>query len=209
MIDFDTAFAANPLIAILRGLRPDEAADTAAALTGAGFTVLEVPLNSPDPLDSIARMVAAAPDAVVGAGTVLTPDDAKRAKEAGATFAVSPGLTDRLIAACEELELPLLPGAATASEVMRAADAGYDMLKFFPAEAIGGARALKSLAGPLPKIGFCPTGGISPANAGDYLSLPNVVCIGGSWIATDADVSAENWGAIQERAHAASRLSRG
>jgi 2-dehydro-3-deoxyphosphogluconate aldolase/(4S)-4-hydroxy-2-oxoglutarate aldolase len=102
-----------------------------------------------------------------------------------------------------------LPGTATASEVMRAADAGYDMVKFFPAESSGGAPALKSLAGPLPKIRFCPTGGITLGNAADYLALPNVVCVGGSWIATDADVNAENWGAIQERAHAAARLSRG
>src|SRR5690606_39922535 len=105
---------------------------------------------------------------------------AKRAKDAGAEFAVSPGATGKLIMACAELELPLLPGAATASEVMRAADAGYDMLKFFPAEAIGGAPALKSLAGPLPKIRFCPTGGITTTNAGDYLSLSNVVCVGRS-----------------------------
>ena len=168
---------------------------------------MEITLRSDAALDAI-RAMSAVSGGHVGAGTVLTPDDAKRAKDAGASFAVSPGLTDRLIATCEELQLPLLPGAATASEVMRAADAGYDMLKFFPAEAIGGALALKSLAGPLPRIRFCPTGGISPSNAAEYLSLPNVVCVGGSWIATDADVSAENWGAIQERAHAAARLSR-
>ena len=144
----------------------------------------------------------------VGAGTVLTPDDAKRAKDAGAKFAVSPGLTDRLIDACADLELPLLPGAVTASEVMRAADAGFDMLKFFPAEAVGGAPALKSLAGPLPKISFCPTGGVSPDNAHSYLSLPNVVCVGGSWIVTDQDVADGNWSAIEGRARTAAALRR-
>lgn len=197
-----------PVIPVIVIQNAERASGLARALVTGGLPVLEITLRSEAALDAI-REMSGVSGGHVGAGTVLTPDDAKRARDAGATFAVSPGLTDRLIATCEELELPLLPGAATASEVMRAADAGYDMLKFFPAEAIGGAPALKSLAGPLPKVSFCPTGGISTANAADYLSLPNVVCVGGSWIATDADVSAENWGAIQERAHAASRLSRG
>ncbi|MFN4102501.1 MAG: keto-deoxy-phosphogluconate aldolase, partial [Pararhodobacter sp.] len=113
------------------------------------------------------------------------------------------------IDACAELELPLLPGVVTASEIMGAADAGFDMLKFFPAEAVGGAPALKSLAGPLPRISFCPTGGVSLANANSYLSLPNVICVGGSWIVTDADVAAGNWQAIEDRARAAAALPRG
>lgn len=180
----------------------------ARALVAGGLPVLEVTLRSDAALESI-RAMAGVPGGHVGAGTVLTPDDAKRAKDAGASFAVSPGLTDRLIQACIDLELPLLPGAVTASEVMRAADAGYDMLKFFPAEAVGGAPALKSLAGPLPKITFCPTGGVSPQNARDYLSLPNVVCVGGSWIATDADVAAQKWAAIEDRARTAVALRQG
>ena len=150
--------------------------------------------------------MAAVPGGHVGAGTVLTPDDARRARDAGATFAVSPGLTDRLADACAEIGLPLLPGAATASEMMRAMEMGYDMLKFFPAEAVGGAPALKSLAGPLPQVSFCPTGGVSPANAPAYLSLPNVACVGGSWIATDADIAAGNWDAIRSRASDAAAL---
>ncbi|MDB6179990.1 bifunctional 4-hydroxy-2-oxoglutarate aldolase/2-dehydro-3-deoxy-phosphogluconate aldolase [Paracoccus fistulariae] len=177
----------------------------ATALVSGGLPVLEVTLRSDAALDAI-RAMSSVQGGHVGAGTVLTPDDAKRAKDAGAKFAVSPGLTDRLIQACSDLELPLLPGAVTASEVMRAADAGYDMLKFFPAEAVGGAPALKSLAGPLPRISFCPTGGVSPDNARDYLSLPNVVCVGGSWVATDADVTAENWSAIEARARTAATL---
>ncbi|MBC9245711.1 bifunctional 4-hydroxy-2-oxoglutarate aldolase/2-dehydro-3-deoxy-phosphogluconate aldolase [Paracoccus sp. 11-3] len=182
-----------------------KAEDLARALVAGGLPVLEVTLRSDAALDSI-RAMSRIEGGHVGAGTVLTPDDAKRAKDAGAKFAVSPGLTDRLIQACSDLDLPLLPGAVTASEVMRAADAGYDMLKFFPAEAVGGAPALKSLAGPLPKVSFCPTGGVSPDNARDYLSLPNVVCVGGSWVATDADVTAENWSAIEARARTATAL---
>lgn len=194
-----------PVIPVIVIKDAAHAADLAQALVAGGTPVLEVTLRSDAALDSI-RAMAGVEGGYAGAGTVLTPDDAKRAKDAGAKFAVSPGLTDRLIAACEDLDLPLLPGAVTASEVMRAADAGFDMLKFFPAEAVGGAPALKSLAGPLPKISFCPTGGVSPQNARDYLSLPNVVCVGGSWIVTDADVAAGNWKAIEDRARAASAL---
>lgn len=180
-------------------------ADLARALVAGGLPVLEVTLRSEAALDAI-RAMSSVEGGHVGAGTVLTPDDARRAKDAGATFAVSPGLTDRLIDACAEIELPLLPGAVTASEVMRAADAGFDMLKFFPAEAVGGAPALKSLAGPLPRISFCPTGGVTTGNAASYLSLPNVVCVGGSWIVTDADVESGNWQAIETRAREAAAL---
>ncbi|MDO5619945.1 MAG: bifunctional 4-hydroxy-2-oxoglutarate aldolase/2-dehydro-3-deoxy-phosphogluconate aldolase [Paracoccus sp. (in: a-proteobacteria)] len=177
----------------------------ARALVAGGTPVLEVTLRSDAALDAI-RAMAAVQGGYVGAGTVLTPDDAKRAKDAGASFAVSPGLTDRLIDACTDIGLPLLPGTATASEVMRAMEAGYDMLKFFPAEAIGGAPALKSLGGPLPQVSFCPTGGISPKNAGDYLALPNVICCGGSWLASDADIGAGNWDQIEQRARDAAAL---
>ena len=177
----------------------------ARALVEGGTPVLEVTLRTDAALEAI-RAMAAVPGGHVGAGTVLTPDDARRARDAGATFAVSPGLTDRLADACAEIGLPLLPGAATASEMMRAMEMGYDMLKFFPAEAVGGAPALKSLAGPLPQVSFCPTGGVSPANAPAYLSLPNVACVGGSWIATDADIAAGNWDAIRSRASDAAAL---
>ncbi|WP_372802073.1 bifunctional 4-hydroxy-2-oxoglutarate aldolase/2-dehydro-3-deoxy-phosphogluconate aldolase [Paracoccus seriniphilus] len=194
-----------PVIPVIVIKDAAKAVDLARSLVSGGLPVLEVTLRSEAALDAIKAM-SAVEGGQVGAGTVLTPDDAKRAKDAGAKFAVSPGLTDRLIAACEELELPLLPGAVTASEIMRAADAGFDMLKFFPAEAVGGAPALKSLAGPLPKVSFCPTGGVSPDNALSYLNLPNVVCVGGSWIVTDADVAAGNWSAIESRARIAAAL---
>ncbi|SNT74706.1 bifunctional 4-hydroxy-2-oxoglutarate aldolase/2-dehydro-3-deoxy-phosphogluconate aldolase [Paracoccus seriniphilus] len=194
-----------PVIPVIVIKDAAKAVDLARSLVSGGLPVLEVTLRSEAALDAIKAM-SAVEGGQVGAGTVLTPDDARRAKDAGAKFAVSPGLTDRLIAACEELELPLLPGAVTASEIMRAADAGFDMLKFFPAEAVGGAPALKSLAGPLPKVSFCPTGGVSPDNALSYLNLPNVVCVGGSWIVTDADVAAGNWSAIENRARTAAAL---
>jgi 2-dehydro-3-deoxyphosphogluconate aldolase/(4S)-4-hydroxy-2-oxoglutarate aldolase len=144
----------------------------------------------------------------VGAGTLVTPDDVVAAKEAGATFGVSPGATDMLLQACEDNELPLLPGAATASEAMRLLERGYDMLKFFPAEASGGVDVLKGIGAPLPQISFCPTGGVNPQNAGKYLSLPNVVCAGGSWVAPSELVQAGQWDQITELARAASQLAR-
>ena len=177
----------------------------ATALVAGGLPVLEITLRTSAALDAI-RAMAKVTGGHVGAGTVLTADDAKRAQDAGATFAVSPGLTDALIAACSDIGLPLLPGAVTASEVMAAMEAGFDMLKFFPAEAAGGAPVLKSLAGPLPQVTFCPTGGVSTANARAYLSLPNVLCVGGSWIASDGDVADGNWDAIEARAREAAGL---
>lgn len=177
----------------------------AQALVTGGLPVLEVTLRTPAALDAI-RQMARVSGGHVGAGTVLTPDDAKRARDAGASFAVSPGVTETLVRACEEIGLPLLPGAVTASEVMRAMEMGFSMLKFFPAEAAGGVKSLKSLGGPLPQVSFCPTGGVTLASAPDYLALPNVVCVGGSWITPDADVAAGNWPAIEARAREAAGL---
>ena len=194
-----------PVIPVIVIRETAKAEHLARALIKGGLPVLEVTLRTENAIEAI-REMAKVEGGYVGAGTVLTPDDAKRAKDAGATFAVSPGLTDRLIEACSSLDLPLLPGAVTASEIMRAADAGYDMLKFFPAQSSGGAAALKALAGPLPRISFCPTGGVSVENASQYLGLPNVICVGGSWVATDADVAADNWASITARAASATAL---
>ena len=138
----------------------------------------------------------------------MKPEDVRAAKAAGASFGVSPGATDTLIAACEAEELPLLAGAATASEAMRMLERGYDMLKFFPAEASGGAPALKAIGAPLPQITFCPTGGVSPTNAETYLALDNVLCAGGSWVAPNDLVEAEKWDEIEALAKAASLLGR-
>jgi 2-dehydro-3-deoxyphosphogluconate aldolase/(4S)-4-hydroxy-2-oxoglutarate aldolase len=150
--------------------------------------------------------MAKVPGGVVGAGTLLTPADVRSAKEAGALFGVSPGITDTLVAACEEAELPLLGGIATVSEAMRMLERGYDLCKFFPAEANGGAPALKSFAGPLPQMSFCPTGGVTPQNAASYLSLPNVICVGGSWVADSARMKAGAWDEIEMLARDASQL---
>ncbi|UWQ41959.1 bifunctional 4-hydroxy-2-oxoglutarate aldolase/2-dehydro-3-deoxy-phosphogluconate aldolase [Leisingera aquaemixtae] len=179
----------------------------AQALVAGGLPALEVTLRTGAALDAI-REMAQVKGGVVGAGTLITPKDAEAAKEAGAQFGVSPGATDALLDACEAIGLPLLPGAATATEAMRLLARGYGMLKFFPAEASGGAPALKAIGAPLPQISFCPTGGISPANAGTYLSLPNVVCAGGSWVGPADLVKAGDWGAIEVLARDASRLGK-
>ncbi|WP_171239983.1 bifunctional 4-hydroxy-2-oxoglutarate aldolase/2-dehydro-3-deoxy-phosphogluconate aldolase [Ruegeria sp. HKCCA5491] len=186
----------------------DDAKDArllAEALVAGGLPALEVTLRTPAALDAI-RAMSQVPSGVVGAGTLVTPDDVRAAKEAGAQFGVSPGATEALIAACEAEGLPLLPGAATASEAMRLLEQGYDMLKFFPAEASGGAPALKAIGAPLPQITFCPTGGVSPANARDYLSLSNVVCAGGSWVAPKQMVLDQDWAGIETLAREASKL---
>jgi 2-dehydro-3-deoxyphosphogluconate aldolase/(4S)-4-hydroxy-2-oxoglutarate aldolase len=167
--------------------------------------VLEVTLRTPAALEAIRRM-ADVPGGVVGAGTLLTPADVRAAKAAGATFGVSPGVTDLLVAACEAEGLPLLGGVATVTEAMRLLERGYDAAKFFPAEPNGGVPALKAFAGPLPQMAFCPTGGVSPGNAASYLALPNVLCVGGSWVADPKLVRAGRWDEIEALARAARGL---
>ncbi|GGH56265.1 bifunctional 4-hydroxy-2-oxoglutarate aldolase/2-dehydro-3-deoxy-phosphogluconate aldolase [Frigidibacter albus] len=179
----------------------------ARALIAGGLPALEVTLRTPQALDAI-RAMAEVPGGVVGAGTLLTPADVRAAKAAGAQFGVSPGATDRLIAACEDEGLPLLPGAATATEVMALLEWGFTVQKFFPAEASGGAPALKAIGAPIPQVSFCPTGGVSLANAGDYLSLPNVLCAGGSWVAPKAALMAGDWDKVEALAREAAALPR-
>jgi len=175
------------------------AAPLARALVAGGLPALEVTLRTPVALECI-REMAKVPGGIVGAGTLLTPADVKAAKAAGAMFGVSPGATDTLIQACIDEDLPLLPGAATATEAMILLEKGYDMLKFFPAEASGGAPALKGIGAPIPQISFCPTGGVSPQNKASYLSLPNVVCVGGSWVAPKDMMDAGDWDGIEKLA---------
>ena len=179
----------------------------AEALVAGGLPVLEVTLRTPTALEVI-RAMAGVPGGVVGAGTLLTRADVKAAKAAGATFGVSPGATDRLLDACEDEGLPLLAGAATATEVMALLERGYTVQKFFPAEASGGAPALKAIGSPLPQVSFCPTGGIGLGNARDYLSLPNVLCVGGSWVAPKALMEAGDWAGITRLATEAAALPR-
>lgn len=180
----------------------------AEALVAGGLPALEVTLRTPCALDAI-RAMAGVPGGVVGAGTLLTPADVKAAKAAGARFGVSPGATPALLDACAEADLPLLPGAVTASEIMALLERGYDVLKFFPAEQSGGAAFLKSIGGPIPQVKFCPTGGIGPKNAADYLSLPNILCVGGSWVAPKTAMLAGDWAEITRLAAGAAKLPRG
>ncbi|ARC88589.1 bifunctional 4-hydroxy-2-oxoglutarate aldolase/2-dehydro-3-deoxy-phosphogluconate aldolase [Rhodovulum sp. MB263] len=179
----------------------------AEALVAGGLPVLEVTLRTPAALDAIREMADVA-GSIVGAGTLLTPGDVDAAMAAGARFGVSPGTTPALLDAARAGDLPLLPGAATASEAMALLERGYTVQKFFPAEAAGGAPALKALAGPLQQIRFCPTGGVSPANAASYLSLPNVICAGGSWVAPKDKLEARDWEAITALAREAAALPR-
>ncbi|WP_375552606.1 bifunctional 4-hydroxy-2-oxoglutarate aldolase/2-dehydro-3-deoxy-phosphogluconate aldolase [Rhodophyticola porphyridii] len=194
-----------PIVPVLVVEEAVHARPLAEALVAGGLPALEVTLRTPAALEVIAEM-ARVQGGVVGAGTLLSPADVRAAKDAGAQFGVSPGATDRLLAACEDADLPLLPGAATASEVMVLFERGYDMLKFFPAEASGGAPALKAIGAPIPQVSFCPTGGVSPGNAAEYLALPNVLCAGGSWVAPADAVARGDWARITALAAEAAAL---
>lgn len=179
----------------------------AEALIAGGLPALEVTLRTPAALDVI-REMSKVKGGVVGAGTLLTPKDVRAAKEAGATFGVSPGATDILLAACEDEDMPLLPGIATSTEAMRLLERGYTTQKFFPAEANGGAKTLGAIGGPIQQVKFCPTGGVSLANAPDYLGLSNTLCVGGSWVAPKKLVEAGDWAGIEALAREAAALSR-
>ena len=196
-----------PVIPVLVVDDADIARDLAKALVAGGLSALEVTLRTPAALDVIREMATVA-GGVVGAGTLLTPKDVEDAKAAGATFGVSPGATDRLLDACEANDLPLLPGIATASEAMRLLERGYWVQKFFPAEANGGAPALKGIGGPIPQVKFCPTGGVSLKSAANYLSLSNTLCVGGSWVAPKDLIMAKDWAGITMLAAEAAKLPR-
>lgn len=184
----------------------DDALPLARALVKGGLPLLEITLRTPAALDAIDVIASEVEGAVVGAGTVLSPAQLDQVAKLGARFAVSPGVTDSLLAAAKDSPLPLLPGTASASDVMRLLDHGYQFMKFFPAEPAGGRRYLKALASPLPEARFCPTGGIGADNAGDYLALPNVICVGGSWVAPADAVRAGDWTAIEILARTAKSL---
>ena len=181
------------------------AAPLARALVAGGLPALEVTLRTPCALDAI-RAMAEVEGGVVGAGTLLTPADVKAAKAAGAKFGVSPGATERLLDTCAEHDLPLLPGAATASEIMALLEKGYTVQKFFPAEQAGGAAYLKSIGSPIPQVKFCPTGGISLKNARDYLGLSNILCVGGSWVAPKDALARGDWAEVTRLATEARAL---
>ncbi|WP_314224121.1 bifunctional 4-hydroxy-2-oxoglutarate aldolase/2-dehydro-3-deoxy-phosphogluconate aldolase [Streptomyces zaehneri] len=187
----------------------EDAADAvplARALVAGGLPAIEVTLRTPAALDAIREISGSVPAAVVGAGTVITPDQVTACGEAGARFLVSPGWTDALLTAMRASGLPFLPGVSTTSEVVALLERGVREMKFFPAQAAGGTAYLRSLAGPLPQARFCPTGGIGPDNAPEYLSLPNVVCVGGSWMVPADAVAARDWPRVEGLARAASLL---
>ena len=196
-----------PVIPVLVVDDVDTAVPLAEALVAGGLPVLEVTLRTPAALDAM-RAMAGVDGAVVGVGTALDGDDLRRARDAGARFAVSPGYTDEIGRVARELSLPLLPGVATSADVMRARDGGYTALKFFPASQAGGPAMLKAFAGPFGEAVFCPTGGVSAATAPEWLALDNVLCVGGSWVAPKDRVAARNAAAITALAAEAAALAR-
>jgi 2-dehydro-3-deoxyphosphogluconate aldolase/(4S)-4-hydroxy-2-oxoglutarate aldolase len=197
----------SPVIPVVVLDDADHAVPLARALAAGGVCIVEITLRTPAALESIRRIAAEVPETLVGAGTVTSADLAGAAAKAGARFLVTPGTTDAVLAAAEDTGLPLLPGAATVSEAMRLAERGHTELKFFPAEAAGGVPYLRSLAGPLPGLLFCPTGGITPQSAPAYLALPNVACVGGSWLTPSAALAAADYAAITSAAHATTTLA--
>lgn len=197
-----------PVVPVLSVEEARQAVPLARALVAGGLPVLEITLRTEAALAAIEAIARDVGEAVVGAGTVLTADQLSAVAERGARFAVSPGATPNLLAAAARGTLPLLPGAATASEVMRLLEAGHELMKFFPAEPAGGIAALKALAAPLPQARFCPTGGITAESAAAYLALPNVVCVGGSWVAPAEAVRRADWERITGLAKAAAALAK-
>jgi 2-dehydro-3-deoxyphosphogluconate aldolase / (4S)-4-hydroxy-2-oxoglutarate aldolase len=193
----------HPVIPVVTIDDPAIAPRLADALLAGGIGIVEITLRSDGGLAAIRRLKQSHPSMVIAAGTVLGPRQMADAAEAGADFAVSPGATPALLKAAMSMRFPYLPGVATASEAMVAAEAGYDVLKFFPAQAAGGIAMLKGLAEPLPHLSFCPTGGVGTANLADWLGLPNVVCAGGTWVATRQALGQADWDGITSRAAAA------
>jgi 2-dehydro-3-deoxyphosphogluconate aldolase/(4S)-4-hydroxy-2-oxoglutarate aldolase len=177
-----------------------DAVPLALALLAGGVDTMEITLRTPEALDAITAVAEQVPDMAVGAGTIIRPEQACQAVNAGATFLVSPGCSARLLTAMLDEAVPILPGAATASEAITLLDHGITEMKFFPAAAVGGIPALRALAGPLPDVTFCPTGGIDRAGSADYLALPNVACVGGSWLTPRNLVGAHDWNAITAEA---------
>ena len=196
----------SPVIPVLTIEDAGDAVPMISALHEGGLRVFEITLRTPQSLAAIEAVARALPDAVVGAGTVLNARDFNQARDAGARFIVSPGLSDGVLSAAKASTLAFLPGVVTPGEIMRGQDAGLTHFKFFPAEPSGGTKMLEAFAGPFAQVRFCPTGGLTPENAPSYLALSNVVCIGGTWLAPKNLVAEHDWSQITERARAASRL---
>ncbi len=199
--------ARSPVIPVIVIEHLEYAVPLAQALVDGGLPVLEVTLRSEVAVQAIEQISVSVPEALVGAGTVTRPGQFGELLDAGARFAVSPGLTDSLVAAGRESQLPFLPGVFSPGEVMRAVENGFDTLKLFPAQQAGGIAMLQALAGPLPEVKFCPTGGIGADNFIDYLALPNVACVGGSWVCPSSAIAQQDWEAIRQLARNARELS--
>ncbi|MEU2237013.1 bifunctional 4-hydroxy-2-oxoglutarate aldolase/2-dehydro-3-deoxy-phosphogluconate aldolase [Streptomyces vietnamensis] len=201
-----SVFALAPDVRVVPVVVIEDAADAvplARALVAGGLPLIEVTLRTPAALDAVRAIAAEVPEAVVGAGTVVSAAGVADAVGAGARFLVSPGWTERLLGAMRDSGVPFLPGVSTASEVVALLEHGVRDMKFFPAEAAGGIPYLKSLAGPLPRARFCPTGGISPASAPGYLALPNVGCVGGTWMLPPDALAARDWARVESLARGA------
>lgn len=196
----------GPVIPVIVLHRVEDAIPVAQALVDGGVKVLEVTMRTPVALRCIEEIARAVPQAIVGAGTVRSAADAHAALAAGARFAVSPGYTEAVGSACRDIGLPLLPGVASASELMAAMDGGYSFVKFFPAAAAGGLPMLKALAGPFPEVSFCPTGGITPQNASEFLALAQVKVCGGTWLTPQEAVQAQDWARITRLARETAAL---
>ena len=194
---------AGPVVPVIVIKKIEHAIPLAKALLKGGVKVLEVTLRSEVAVEAIRRISREVPEAIIGAGTVASPEDLQAVAEAGAVFAISPGLTPTLLIAANQGPIALIPGISTASELMFGIEMGYTEFKFFPAEAAGGVQMLKSIGGPFPRITFCPTGGISSKNFKDYLALANVACVGGSWIVPSQSIENEDWDAITKLAQKA------
>jgi 2-dehydro-3-deoxyphosphogluconate aldolase/(4S)-4-hydroxy-2-oxoglutarate aldolase len=204
-----TLFALAPVIPVITIEDAAQAVPLARALVKGGLRVIEITLRTSAGLDAARAILAEVPEAVVGIGTVLTPDDYVRAAKLGAAFAISPGMSIDLLDAAKAGDLPFAPGIQTASDLMACVVRGFELVKFFPAMPAGGLAALDALGGPFPNVRFCPTGGINAGNAAQWLAHKKVVAIGGSWVAPSADIKAGNWDAIEQRAREAMALRPG
>lgn len=201
-------FALAPVIPVITIEEAKAAVPLARALVAGGLRVIEITLRTAAAVEAARAIIAEVPEALVGIGTVLTARDLDQAAALRAAFAISPGQSPELLDAAAVSELPFAPGIQTASDLIACVTRGFDLVKFFPAVPAGGLPALSALAGPFPQVRYCPTGGISEANVGQWLAHPKVVAVGGSWIAPGSDIKSGNWGAIESRARAAAALPR-
>ena len=198
-----TVLNASPVMPVMVIHDLENAVPLAKALVAGGIRVLEITLRTPVALEAIRAISQEVPDAIVGAGTILNPEQLQQAADAGAVFAISPGLTAHLLAAAQKSSIALIPGISSLSELMLGMEYGLDHFKFFPAENAGGIPMLKAIAGPIPQVTFCPTGGISLKNYNEYLALPNVACCGGSWLAPADVVANKDWAKVTQLAQEA------